>query len=246
MSIQFEGFQKIPRWSRDVTITEKVDGTNAQIYICLEDNPEGFPSAEPVAQVDNCVIFAGSRNRWITPERDNYGFAGWVREHALPLRALGPGKHFGEWYGRGIQRRYGLTEQRLALFNVGRWTTAEGVGNRTNLPECVQIVPVMYKGALTDTVVQECIDELSLCGSRIVPGFRDPEGIVIYHSASKQLFKKTCKDDAYRKGNVVSEKQEAYELAPPAPHRNMTVRDARCGSINKFCGMRDPIPAIVA
>ncbi|MCJ7726507.1 MAG: hypothetical protein MUP76_09000, partial [Acidimicrobiia bacterium] len=47
-------------------------------------------------------------SRWITPEVDNYGFARWVKDHEEELRTgLGAGLHFGEWWGQGIQRRYG-------------------------------------------------------------------------------------------------------------------------------------------
>jgi hypothetical protein len=88
-------------------VTEKLDGTNAQVHI-----------------TDDGRIFAGSRNRWITPDADNFGFARWVAEHEEELRALGPGSHYGEWWGSGIQRRYGLDEKRFSLFNVGRWTRA--------------------------------------------------------------------------------------------------------------------------
>lgn len=77
----FEGFPAIPRLKRQCVITEKIDGTNAQICI-LEDNR----------------IIAGSRTRWITPEDDNFGFARWVKEHEDELRLLGPGSHFGEWW----------------------------------------------------------------------------------------------------------------------------------------------------
>lgn len=55
---EFVPFQKIGRLSRGCTITEKIDGTNASIYIG-EDGE----------------FLTGSRTRWITPEDDNYGFA---------------------------------------------------------------------------------------------------------------------------------------------------------------------------
>ena len=52
-----------------------------------------------------------------------FGFARWVetnRERLITL--LGPGLHFGEWWGSGIQRGYGLTkgDKRFSLFNVER------------------------------------------------------------------------------------------------------------------------------
>ncbi|HLE80817.1 MAG TPA: RNA ligase family protein, partial [Dehalococcoidia bacterium] len=99
----FQEFGKIYRLSRDCIITEKIDGTNAQVVV-LEDGR----------------VLAGSRNRWITPEADNFGFARWVKEHEEELRSLGPGRHYGEWWGSGIQRGYGLKEKRFSLFNVSR------------------------------------------------------------------------------------------------------------------------------
>lgn len=83
----FEGFPKTSRYSRGCIITEKLDGTNAQVFV-----------------TDDGRLYAGSRNRWITPEDDNYGFAKWVRANAEELKLLGPGRHFGEWWGNGIQR----------------------------------------------------------------------------------------------------------------------------------------------
>lgn len=79
----FEEFQKIARLSRECCISEKIDGTNAQVHV-LEDG----------------TVLAGSRNRYVTPEADNFGFARLVQEHQDELRAgLGIGRHFGEWWG---------------------------------------------------------------------------------------------------------------------------------------------------
>lgn len=117
MKPEFGSFAKIPRLSRTAIATEKIDGTNAQIWI----------------SDDGSEIAAGSRNRWITPEDDNYGFARWVQEHRDQLITLGPGRHYGEWWGSGIQRRYGLAEKRFSLFNVQRWQHNE------NLPPCIGV-----------------------------------------------------------------------------------------------------------
>jgi hypothetical protein len=103
--MDFTGFPKIARFNREVIVTEKIDGTNAQIHI--DDT--------------GAVLTAGSRNKWITPTDDNAGFARWASENTAELLRLGPGSHFGEWWGAGIQRRYGLTEKRFSLFNVSRW-----------------------------------------------------------------------------------------------------------------------------
>ena len=61
---EFVKFDKIPRLNREIIITEKIDGTNAGIYV------------DEVGDV-----YAASRTRWITLESDNFGFARWVEEH---------------------------------------------------------------------------------------------------------------------------------------------------------------------
>jgi hypothetical protein len=132
----FEAFDKIARLSRMCVITEKIDGTNAQIYIG-EDG----------------AFLAGSRNGWITPEQDNFGFARWSQANKDELLKLGPGRHFGEWWGSGIQRRYGLAEKRFSLFNVGRWRAPDAV-----LPACVHLVPVLYEGIFSDEAVAEALN----------------------------------------------------------------------------------------
>jgi hypothetical protein len=176
--ILFEDFPKIPRLRRGCVISEKIDGTNAQIYVPEDDSP----------------LLVGSRNRWITPEADNYGFARWVAEHADELRTgLGPGRHFGEWWGAGIQRRYGLAEKRFSLFNTARW-------NAVNLPACCSVVPVLHDGPFTDDAVASTMERLRTEGSVAAPGFMNPEGIVVYHIAARSLFKMTLENDEQPKG----------------------------------------------
>jgi hypothetical protein len=172
--MEFEAFSKIPRLKRGCVITEKIDGTNAQV--CFADDG---------------TMHVGSRNRWITPDNDNYGFARWCHENEAELRKLGPGRHFGEWWGAGIQRRYGLTEKRFSLFNVGRWASVE-------LPACVSLVPVLHNGEFTTNAVDSCLDLLRTQGSVAAPGFVDPEGIVVFHIASHSLYKVTLGSDGHK------------------------------------------------
>ena len=177
MQPEFEAFQKIPRYFRDVSIQEKIDGTNAQVYI----------------SEDLSTVLAGSRTRWITPEDDNFGFAKWVEEHKEELKGLGPGRHFGEWYGKGIQRNYGLEDRRFMLFNTSRWNA------ETPPPECCQCATVLDEGLLNDFNIAYRIERLREYGSFHVPGFMRPEGVVIYHKASGHLYKVTLeKDDEYK------------------------------------------------
>ena len=167
MNNDFEVMPKIKRLSRDMVITEKLDGTNGTIMI-----------------TDTDEFLVGSKNRWITPQNDNFGFARWAYEHEEELRQLGYGRHRGEWWGQGIQRGYGLDHKRFSLFNTGIWTDE-------NTPECVSVVPVLYTGMFDTAVVDKALWGLHEFGSVAAPGFMDPEGVVVFHTHSGQLFKKT-------------------------------------------------------
>jgi hypothetical protein len=169
---EFVEFPKMARLSREVIITEKLDGTNAQIFITEEG---GF--------------YVGSRTRWITPEADNYGFAAWAYANKADLMNLGPGSHFGEWWGAGIQRKYNTGEKRFSLFNVSRWGATEG------RPACCHVVPTLYVGDFTTDAVEACIARLRSEGSVAAPGFMNPEGVVVFHTAGRVGFKKTLHKD---------------------------------------------------
>jgi len=172
--IEFPPMPKIARLSRLCTITEKIDGTNGSIYIS-EDASE---------------FLVGSKSRWITPAQDNFGFARWAYTHEDELRTLGPGHHFGEWWGLGIQRGYGQKEKRFSLFNTYRWSDVLGAR-----PACCSVVPILYEGLFDSFAVATTLAMLQADGSHAAPGFMKPEGVVIYHQAAKQYFKKTILND---------------------------------------------------
>lgn len=188
----FREFPKMGRLSRACLITEKIDGTNAQLLITEDGN-----------------LLVGSRTRWITPENDNFGFARWCMEHKEELMLLGPGRHFGEWWGSGIQRGYGLPkgEKRLSLFNVSRWCLHGQTPQRIAmadprvekyqdvLPPCVGLVPILYSGIFTTDACEAALDDLWTNGSKAAPGFMKPEGIVCFHTAANIGFKKTLEND---------------------------------------------------
>lgn len=199
----FREFAKIPRLSRECVITEKLDGTNAQVCIELAQDPDnilvpGEPTIDGTLLVrgGNGAIYwfrAGSRNRWITPEKDNYGFAEWAYAHAGELvDGLGDGTHYGEWWGAGIQRKYNIPEKRFSLFNTARWAE--------RCPECCSVVPVLYTGMFTTQAVEDAVERLRKEGSVAAPSFMSPEGVVVFHVAGNLLFKKTLVNDEAPKG----------------------------------------------
>lgn len=218
MTIEFRPWPKTPRLMRDIIITEKIDGTNAAVGILpLRDVTHFRPnesfersSLDEIKVLDRSVfakvehegllygVYAQSRTRLITPgkDTDNYGFAGWVERNAEELvRLLGEGLHFGEWWGAGIQRKYGMDEKRFSLFNSHRFNSGyfQEMGTDLNIDG----VPVLYQGPYDTAAISAVLGTLRSDGSVAAPGFMDPEGICVFHSASRQTSKVTLdKNDA--------------------------------------------------
>lgn len=212
----FERFPSLTRFSQGWSISEKIDGTNSQVYIYPRTEYDGKDyAASALACVDGLHLFAGSRSRLITPERDNHGFARWAQKNAeMLVRTLGEGRHFGEWWGRGIQRGYELGEKRFSLFNTLRWKQDE-------LPEGLYVVPLIefepFAGEMHEdgghffhkidneylnnpgSWAVKCLERLREHGSFAAPGYMNPEGIVMFHRASGVAFKKTFDYDEYGK-----------------------------------------------
>ncbi|WP_063894598.1 RNA ligase family protein [Streptomyces sp. Tu6071] len=202
----FTPWPKTARLFRNVIITEKIDGTNSAVHI------SELPSSEltPVEGVyvshegKSYWLNAQSRKRMITPEADNFGFARWAYDNAEDLvRILGAGLHYGEWWGRGIQRGYGLNERRFSLFNVSRWyeTGPDGLDSMSTRAELSSLagqigaVPVLYTGMLSTPVVRYELSKLRHTGSKVAPGYMSPEGVCIYHTQSRSIFKATLDHD---------------------------------------------------
>lgn len=175
--VDFKEFPKIHRWSRDVVVTEKLDGTNACVIIA-----------------DGKLAGCQSRTKLITPQEDNYGFAAWAYTNGdFIASTLGDGYHYGEWWGQGIQRRYDQTRKMFSLFNVKRWA---GVADT---PECdaigIRVVPKIWEGDFNDFCIKSAMQLLKEQGSIAAPGFMNPEGVVLYHTQGNFLLKKTFEKD---------------------------------------------------
>jgi len=198
MKIEFLEWPKTPRLFRDIVVTEKLDGTNAAVRIVpvadvdrvtKEDGEViAFFDPQPIAVVDGFAVYAQSRNRLIFPGKttDNYGFAGWVENNSASLvEDLGEGIHYGEWWGQGVARKYGAKVKTFSLFNVARYSDI------TFTTPNLDVVPVLYEGPFDQAEIDSALYNLRANGSHASVGFPNPEGICVYHSASRQVFKVT-------------------------------------------------------
>ncbi len=175
---EFKEFPKISRfYEQDVFVTEKIDGTNGLVWV----------------SDDLSIVRAGSRSRWIDTTDDNYGFARYVEDNSEELKLLGPGYHYGEWWGQGIQRKYSMPKKVFSLFNVNKWA------DDTVRPSCCDVVPVLYSGLATPKMVNDFSKSLSISAAAQKYGieFDKPEGVMMYFTKGKIYFK--CPDKKGRK-----------------------------------------------
>jgi len=215
----FEKFPSLTRFSHGWTITEKLDGSNACVVIVQANEvAAGQVPAEAklfYSAATDLVVLAQSRKNLIFPGKttDNFGFAQFVKDNAEEFVAkLGEGRHFGEWVGKGVNKRgYNLDQKRFVLFNTHRWTGAD-------LPERVDVVPVLAEGYIDIDATEDriavgaavgALAMLKQSGSVYAPGFMDPEGVVMRHGPSGTLFKKTFDYDEQGKWAENQARKEA-------------------------------------
>lgn len=169
----FKSFSKIQSIGKlFMSITEKLHGSNAQVYIYRDENNE-------------LQLKAGSRSRWLVPGDDNFGFAQFVYDNKEEIiTKLGEGRHYGEWCGLGVNGGYNLPEKRLYLFNWRRFKSYE-----SELPNRILTVPLLYTGKMSLEVIDETMAKLKESGSFISPGYMKPEGVVVEFDGS--FYKKT-------------------------------------------------------
>lgn len=199
--MEFAPWPSIARLNKDAVYTEKINGTNAAVvierYIPGETDRTDLVD---VVSVDGTQygVWAQSRKRFITPGNDNFGFALWVYENAPALaQLLGEGRHYGEWWGSGIQGGYGLQkgEKRFSLFNVKRWETVlSHVYGHALVPELYR-VPILDVSRFSTATAMMLVERLREHGSMASPGFATPEGVVVFHTASGTLFKTFLEND---------------------------------------------------
>lgn len=211
MSVEFEPWPKSPRWFRDVTVSEKLDGTNAGVHIVAVTGEAEISGPDSRffhtnGDGDEFLVVPQSRKRIITPSEDNYGFAKWVEANAWHLiSTLGPGLHYGEYWGEGIQRRYDMKRKVFSLFNTAKWGDVLSVDpDDTGLA----VVPVLYEGPLRGASIDVILEGLAESGSHAAPGFMRPEGVCIFHHASRNVYKALIDNDDIPKSAALFEARE--------------------------------------
>lgn len=170
-------FPKIPRLENlTCQVTEKLDGTNA--LIALQTNEDGTRS-----------IKIGSRNRWITVEDDNQGFAKFCVENIDWIQNLPDGFHYGEFMGPKINgNRIGLDTHKLYLFDQ-RLRSIDLGSNIDFVPVLIYQIelesfleaagqyPVYFKGIFDNEFPEPFLQQLR------------PEGIMIFVREFNQYIK---------------------------------------------------------
>jgi hypothetical protein len=56
-------------------------------------------------------------------------------------------------------------------------------------------VPVLARYTMDSDVISKALEDFRANGSKAVPGFMKPEGVIVWHSASKQVYKVLLEND---------------------------------------------------
>lgn len=209
MTLEFESWGKTPRWVNEtMTITEKIDGTNACVVI-LPYDAEAHHDMTSTGRALMVSMDEGpepthtfatqSRKKFIWPgkQSDNAGFAAWAWDNAFDIISdLGYGKHYGEWWGRGIQRGYEQDTKRFSLFNPWRY---DAEGDRVFTVKEMGTVPILCSGDAGDEKVHQMLDFLKEYGSVAAPGYMNPEGVIVSYKLAQRSYKAFVNDDGIPK-----------------------------------------------
>lgn len=202
---RFAPYPKTGRLSKaECTITEKIDGTNAQVTIeggvivGVGSRKRAIDVDVPALRDENGRTVRDDEGKPVQPKqvRDNFGFAQFVRDNAQGLvEFLCDGTHYGEWAGPGIQKNpLGLDERFFFLFNVQRHP-AEKFAALGHLVPNLRPVPILYRGDFGLGTARSVLLGLMEDGTAVPEAAysnQGPEGIVI--SAFGTKFKMTMDD----------------------------------------------------
>lgn len=219
---EFREWPSTARIFRDITITEKLDGTNACVIFERAPYPNLSPDAcnlRTIRDGDQAYYtYAQSRNRLITPSKDNAGFAKWVEQNAERLfYVLGEGRHYGEWWGQGIGRKYDMDRKVFSIFNTAGWYKEEVNGLTITTSRAfrafgsglnINVVPVLFQGMFSEETIRDYAHWLKTHGSYATheytgDNFKNPEGICIYHKSADIVLKYTLDNNDKHKWDGV-------------------------------------------
>lgn len=168
--MDFLEFPKITRLHKTMmSITQKIHGSNGCIRIWQSWSDDAI-------EINGLrwKIVGSKRTGDVSINNDNFGFAAWIDQNKEELiRLLGPGRHYGEWAGPGINSGEGLDKRTFILFNHHLFKPDRP------LPDRCKVVPVLYTGAYDTAAISETMAKLKEHGSYLVDGYMRPEGIVI-------------------------------------------------------------------
>lgn len=206
--MEFQKWPSIPRLSKErMTITEKIDGTNSAIRILPTENFEPDSFHNRLFEYDGMSVWVQSRSRFLKPTKneDNFGFAKWVAENGYALvDILGPGNHYGEWWGSGIQRGYGLEkgEKRFSLFHATKWMETIKVEPGSTEVHALCTVPLLYTGDFEGGVITRLKETMRLKGSNAVSHAFAAEGFVVQLREAGSAYKVLLENDDLHKWQV--------------------------------------------
>lgn len=207
VDLDFKSFSKIAKIDAlPMVITQKIHGSNAQVVIF--ENGHG--------ELD---ILVGSRTRYLSPEADNYGFCSFINDNKQEfIEKLGIGRYFGEWAGPGINSGEGLTEKTFILFDHYRFPPERP------LPPQTRVVPVLYTGKLDSDEITIALEDLSFKGSKLVPGFMRPEGIVVEIGGVRYKKVFNPEETAWTKPGHKTAKEKIASLSCSVEHLLQAIR----------------------
>lgn len=175
--MDFKAYPKTQRLSNEiVTIAEKIDGTNGVLHVDHQSR----------------TVLAGSRSKWLINDGsrswDNHGFGAWVKENEEKLLNLPEGLHYGEWYGKGINRNYGMKDRKLMLFNRSRYQNILEEGDFPTELELETVISLVSVSELPEEAlrIKARVDKE---GSYHVPGFMKTEGVIFRFQLSAKVYK---------------------------------------------------------
>ena len=232
-------------------ISEKIDGTNGLIEIQNKANNSNTGSM---------IVKFGSRNRYISFSDDNAGFANFFRHYEKKFKNMAkeiiassynedsqtdeiptenyPLRIYGEWFGKGIQRGYGLDDKYFMPFSsfYAEHMIKAGIPN-------IMMPNIMYTGKFSLEVVDNCMNCLT-SGSfhNLITNYDNPEGIVIYFPKYNFRLKQTFEGSKWERNITKSEHDKKPNIKEDLGscvycgkrlYRNKKTNDISC--MNIYC-----------